>query len=62
MAFLVDFCLLDSIPFPLDFIVILGGSEVLSHGADCFMIFRVDKFCMFETLFVDGLKVALHSL
>ena len=39
MVFLVDFCLLHSIPFRLDFIVILGGSGVLSHGDDYFMIF-----------------------
>ena len=62
MAFLVDLCLLDSVPFCLDFIMILGGSGVLSHGADCFMIFRVDKIWMFGTLSVYGLKVALHSL
>ena len=62
MAFLVDLCLLNSVPFCLDFIMILGASGVLSHGADCFMIFRVDKIWMFGTLFVYGLKVALHSL
>ena len=39
MAFLVDFCLLDSLSFYLDFIVVLGCSGVLSHGADYFMIF-----------------------
>ena len=62
MAFLVNLCLLDSVPFCLDFIMILGGSGVLSHGADCFMLFRVDKIWMFGTLSVYGLKVALHSL
>ena len=62
MAFLVDLCLLDSVPFCLDFIVFLGGSGVLNHGADCFMIFRVDTIWMFGTLSVYGLKVALHSL
>ena len=62
MAFFADFCLLDSVPFYLDFIVILGGLGVLSHGAACFLIFRVDKIWMFGTLFVYGLKVALHSL
>ena len=62
MAFFVDLCLLDSVPLCLDFIVFWGGSGVLSHGADCFMIFRVDKIWMFGTLSVYGLKVALHSL
>ena len=37
MAFLVDFCLLDSLSFYLDFIVVLGRSGVLSHGADLFI-------------------------
>ena len=35
---LVFFCLLDFVPHS-DFIFVLGGSGVLSHGADCFMLF-----------------------
>ena len=46
----------------LDFIVVLGRSGVLSQGADCCIIFRVDKIWIFGTLSVYGLKVALHSL
>ena len=62
MAFLVDLCLLGFVPFCLDFIMFLGGSGALSHGAACFTIFRVDAIWMFGTLSVYGLKVALHSL